>query len=42
MAFKGNCHKKNLILNIASMEHDSNEIEKIDLEKFHTILIQIE
>ena len=32
MAFKGIGHGTNLILNIANMEHDLNEIEKIDLD----------
>ena len=33
MAFKGTGNKTNLILNIASIEHDPNEIEKLDLDK---------
>ena len=33
IAFKGIGNNTNLILNIANMEHDSNEIEKIDLDK---------
>ena len=31
VAFKGNGLNTNLILNIASMEHDSNEIDRLDL-----------
>ena len=33
IAFRGNGINTNLILNIANMEHDSNEIEKINLDK---------
>ena len=33
IAFRGNGINTNLILNIANMEHDSNEIEKISLDK---------
>ena len=33
MAFRGNGSNINLILNVASMEHDSDEIEKLDLEQ---------
>ena len=33
IAFRGNGINTNLILNIANMEHDPNEIEKINLDK---------
>jgi dTDP-4-dehydrorhamnose 3,5-epimerase len=33
LAFKGNSNNTNLILNIANMEHDSNEIDRLDLGK---------
>ena len=33
IAFRGNENSTNLILNIANMEHDPNEIEKINLDK---------
>ena len=33
VAFKGNGLNTNLILNIASMEHDPNEVERMDLDK---------
>ena len=33
LAFKGKSNDTNLILNIADMEHDPDEIEKIDLDK---------
>ena len=33
LAFKGKSNYINLILNIADMEHDPDEIEKIDLDK---------
>ena len=33
IAFKGNGKKTNLILNIASKEHDPDEIEKLELDK---------
>ena len=35
VAFKGNGPNTNLILNIASMEHDSNEIDRLDLEQIN-------
>jgi len=31
MAFKGNGNKTNLILNVASIEHNPNEIDRLDL-----------
>ena len=34
LAFKGESNDINLILNIADMEHDPDEIEKMDLDKF--------
>jgi len=34
LAFKGKSKDINLILNIADMEHDPDEIEKMDLNKF--------
>ena len=34
LAFKGVNRGENLILNIADMEHDSKEIEKLDLNQF--------
>ena len=34
LAFKGKSNDINLILNIADMEHDPDEIEKMDLDKF--------
>ena len=34
LAFKGKSDDINLILNIADMEHDPDEIEKMDLNKF--------
>ena len=34
LAFKGKSNDINLILNIADMEHDPDEIEKMDLNKF--------
>ena len=33
VAFKGNDKNTNLILNIASMTHDQNELEKLDLDR---------
>ena len=33
LAFKGKSNGKNLILNIADMEHDPDEIEKLDLDQ---------
>jgi len=33
IAFKGNCSDLNLILNIASIEHDPDEIERLSLDK---------
>ena len=33
LAFKGKSNDINLILNIADMEHDPDEIEKLDLDK---------
>ena len=33
LAFKGNSKKTNLILNVADMEHDSEEIERLALDK---------
>ena len=33
LAFKGNGSNTSLILNVASIEHDPNEIEKLDLDK---------
>ena len=33
IAFRGNGNSTNLILNIANMEHDPNEIDKINLDK---------
>ena len=33
IAFRGNGDNTNLILNIANMEHDPNEIEKMNLDK---------
>ena len=33
MAFKGNGNKTNLILNIASLEHDPDEIDRLDLDQ---------
>ncbi len=33
MAFKGNSNETNLILDIADMEHDPDEIEKLDLDQ---------
>ena len=33
LAFKGNNKTENLILNIASLVHDPNEIEKLNLDK---------
>ena len=35
LAFKGNGFNTNLILNIASMEYDPDEIERIDLEQIN-------
>ena len=32
MAFKGKSNETNLILNIANMEHDPDEIERLDLD----------
>ena len=34
LAFEGKSNDINLILNIADMEHDPDEIEKMDLDKF--------
>jgi dTDP-4-dehydrorhamnose 3,5-epimerase len=34
VAFKGNDKNTNLILNIANMAHDPNELEKVDLDNF--------
>ena len=34
MAFKGKNNNTNLILNIADMEHDPDEIERLDLDQF--------
>ena len=34
VAFKGKSKKENLILNVADMEHDSNEIDRLDLDQF--------
>ena len=31
LAFKGNCSDLNLILNVASIEHDPDEIDRLDL-----------
>jgi len=33
LAFRGNSNGTNLILNIADMEHDSEEIERLELDK---------
>ena len=33
LAFRGKGNNTNLILNIANMEHDANEIEKMNLDK---------
>ena len=33
IAFKGNGKKTNLILNVANMEHDSNELDRLDLDQ---------
>ena len=33
MAFKGNNSKTNLILNIANMEYDPEEIERLDVDQ---------
>ena len=33
MAFKGNCNDINLILNVASIEHDPDEIDRLDLNE---------
>ena len=33
MGFKGSGRNKNLILNIASIDHDSNEIDRLDLSQ---------
>ena len=35
LAFKGVSNKKNIILNIADIEHDTQEIEKLDLGKIN-------
>ena len=34
IAFKGKNNNTNLILNIADMEHDPDEIERLDLDQF--------
>ena len=34
LAFKGKSNGTNLILNIADMEHDPDEIERLDLDQF--------
>ena len=33
LAFKGNAEKLNLILNIANLEHDPNEMEKLPIDE---------
>ena len=33
LAFRGNGNSTNLILNIANIEHDSNEIDRLDLDQ---------
>ena len=33
LAFRGNGNNTNLILNIANMEHDPNEIDRLDLDR---------
>lgn len=33
LAFRGNGNNTNLILNIANMEHDPNEIDRLDLDQ---------
>ena len=35
LAFKGISKQKNIILNIANIEHDPQEVEKLDLEKIY-------
>ncbi len=35
LAFKGKGNKQNLILNIANMEHDPNEIDRLELDQIY-------